>query len=48
MENNDLLEWLKANAGPTLKIRLINETIIDKDVYDVNELADELLQRSVL
>lgn len=38
------IEWLIENGGPTIRLRMMNEGLIDKDSYDVNQLVDELLQ----
>ena len=40
----DNLQWLLKNGGPAIKLNLISEGLIDKNIYDVNELAEELLQ----
>lgn len=41
MEN---IQWLIANGGPAIKLRMMNEGLIEKDAYDVEKLIDELLQ----
>jgi hypothetical protein len=41
MEN---IQWLVKNGGPAIKLRMMNEGLIDKDSYDVEKLVDELLQ----
>ena len=41
MEN---IQWLTENGGPAIKLNMINEGLIDKNAYDVDELVDELLQ----
>ncbi len=38
------LQWLAQNGGPAIKLRLMNEGLLEKNTYDVNELAAELLQ----
>ena len=37
------LQWLAQNGGPAIKLRLMNEGLLEKNTYDVNELAAELL-----
>lgn len=44
MDKLQTLNWLIQNGGASIKLNLINEGLIDKDAYDVNVLADELLQ----
>jgi len=41
MEN---IQWLIDNGGSAIKMRMINERLIDKDKYDINKLAEELLK----
>lgn len=41
MEN---IQWLVENGGPAIKLRMMNERLIDKDSYEVEKLVDELLQ----
>ncbi len=31
MNNNQLIEWLKENVGPAIKLNLIKESLIDKE-----------------
>lgn len=40
----DNLQLLIENGGPAIKLRMINESMIDKIAYDVNELVNELLK----
>jgi len=42
MDNN--IQWLTENGGAAIKLRLIKEGLISQDSYDINELADEILQ----
>ena len=41
MEN---IKWLLENSGPAIKLRMLNEGLINKNICDINELANELLQ----
>ena len=40
----DNIRWLVENGGAAIKLNLMNERLIDKNAYDVNELANELVQ----
>lgn len=41
MEN---LHWLLDNGGPAIKLNLMNEGLIEKNVYDAEELVNELMK----
>lgn len=41
MEN---LQWLIENGGNCIKLRMINEKLIDRDVFDTEKLINELLK----
>ncbi|MDR1689155.1 MAG: hypothetical protein LBS21_11165 [Clostridiales bacterium] len=43
-KNSKNVQWLTQNGGPAVKLIMMKNGIIDKNVYDVNELADEMLQ----
>ena len=43
-KNMDNLQWLIENGGAAIKLRMIDEGLLDKKNYNVNELANELLQ----
>lgn len=40
----DNIRWLFDHGGASIKLRMMKEGLINKDTFDVNELADELLQ----
>jgi len=40
----DNLQWLVENGGPSIKLNMMNEGLIDKNTYDAEKLADKLLQ----
>lgn len=44
MDNIALIDWLKENGGPAIKLLMIKEAMIDKKSYDLNKLADDMLQ----
>lgn len=48
MSNNQLIEWLKENGGPAIKLNLIKESLIDNDSYNIDSLADEILRNERL
>ncbi len=41
MEN---IQWLVENGGPAIKLRMMNESMIEKDSYNAGELVEELMQ----
>lgn len=40
----DNIQWLVENGGPAIKLRMMNEGLIDKDSDNVDKQVDELLQ----
>jgi hypothetical protein len=43
MENTELIKWLIDNGGPAIKLNMIKEGMLDKNLYDLNMLAAEML-----
>lgn len=40
----DNIQWLLENGGSTIKLRMINEGLVNKDEYNLDKLVDDLLQ----